>query len=289
MACGGGSTPTSSSSTHSIATATPAGTSVTASNPAPSSSNNGGGTSGGTSAGTSGGTSGGTSATASSPATSNSSIPSNATVLDGLQGTGSWSSCSDCAGGGVTSEFWTTPNQSSPSLSGSSRQFFIAGPGWSDALWINKVGAHNDATHFLWDFYVYFDNDSAANVWSAEYDFWQALGGQKHMIGSQCVFGENHWDLWDSKAVKWVNSGIPCPRFSGGQWHHIAFDVERISSWQYRYNTLWVDDQTIPLGQVFDAEPTDWSDNMGVQWQLDQDSNGTPVNEWVDRVKLTIW
>ena len=81
----------------------------------------------------------------------------------------------------------------------------------------------------------------------------------------------------------------PCPRFSGDTWHHIAWDVERISATQYRYNTLWVDDKAIPINRVFDAEPTDWDDNMGVQWQLDQNGNGDPLHEWVDRVTLTMW
>jgi hypothetical protein len=174
-------------------------------------------------------------------------------------------------------------------LSGSSRQFSIGGGPWSDALWIHKLGPDNTAKHFLWDFNVYLDAASAAAVWSAEYDFWQTIGGWKHMVGSQCVFGENHWDIWDSPNYKWINTGIPCPRFSGDTWHHIAWDVERISATQYRYNTLWVDDQAITVGKVFDAEPTDWSDDMGVQWQLDQNGNGDPIKQWVDRVKLTIW
>ena len=174
-------------------------------------------------------------------------------------------------------------------MSGTSRQFNVSGGPWSNVLWIHKLGARSDATHFLWDFYVYFDNDSAANVWSAEYDLWQALGGQKFMMGSQCVFGENHWDVWDSKNSKWVNTNNPCPRFSGGQWHHIAWDISRLSTWQYRFNTLWVDDRAIPVGLGFDAEPSDWDDDIGVQWQLDQNADGAPVNQWVDRVKLTIW
>jgi hypothetical protein len=28
---------------------------------------------------------------------------------------------------------------------------------------------------------------------------------------------------------------------------------------------------------------------VGIQYQLDQDSTGTPVHEWVDQVKLTMW
>ncbi len=174
-------------------------------------------------------------------------------------------------------------------MSGSSREFIISGQAWADALWIHKLGPDNHATHFLWDFYVYFDTDSAANAFAAEYDFWQSRGGWKHMIGSQCVFGENHWDVWDSPAYKWVNTGIPCPRFSPNTWHHIAWDVERISDSQYRYNTLWVDDKTIPISRVFNAEAANWNDEMGVQWQLDQDGQGNPIKEWVDHVTLTMW
>jgi hypothetical protein len=211
-------------------------------------------------------------------------------VLTNLQdGNGSWSDCSDCAGGTVTSSYWSAPYQTTPSLSGASREFQVSGAPWSDVLWIRKVGAHNDATHFLWDFYVYFDNDSAANVWSAEYDLWQSIGGQEYMVGSQCNFGDNHWDIWDSSVSKWINSGIPCPRFSGGQWHHIVWDMERLGGNQYRYNPLWVDEQMIPVQRTFYAQPSDWDDNVGVQWQLDQNGNGTPVHEWVDNVKLTMW
>lgn len=235
-----------------------------------------------------------TGSTGSGTTTTTSSVlpvpPSTATVFDSIQNTtNAWSDCSDCAGGAVTSSYSTTPFLATPSLSGSSRQFFIAGPAWSDALWIHKFGPQNSAVHFLWDFYVYFDAASAAAVWSAEYDLWQSIGGQKHMMGTQCVFGTNEWDVWDSAHSKWINTGVPCPRFSGGAWHHIQWDTERLSATQYRFNTLFVDDQAIPINRVFDTEPTNWDDDAGVQWQLDQNAAGTPVTEWIDRVRLTIW
>lgn len=174
-------------------------------------------------------------------------------------------------------------------MSGSSREFQISGGPWSDVLWIHKLGAHNDKSHFLWDFNVYFDSDSAANAHAAEYDLWQTIGGTEFMIGSQCVFDDNEWDLWDSSINQWVNSGLPCPRFTPNTWHHIAWDVERVGPNQYRYNTLFVDDQVIPIGKTFTTNPIDWEDNVGVQWQLDQDGQGHPIKEWVDNVKLTMW
>lgn len=217
-------------------------------------------------------------------------IPATAKVFDKLQDTtDNWADCSDCAGGAVTSNYWTAPFQSSPSMSGSSREFFIGGQGWSDVLWYKKLGANNSAAHFLWDFYVYFDPASAAGVWSAEYDLWQSIGGMEFMIGSQCDFGNGYWDTWDSKNNRWVTTSVKCPRFAPSTWHHIQWYVERISSTQYRYNVLVIDNQAYTLNQVFEANPTNWQDGTGVQWQLDQNAAGTPLHEWIDNVKLSIW
>jgi hypothetical protein len=217
-------------------------------------------------------------------------VPASAKVFDHIQDTtDAWASCSDCAGGAVTSNYWTAPFRTSPSLSGSSREFFIGGAAWSDVLWYKKLPADNSATQFLWDFYVYFDAASAAAAWSAEYDLWQSIGGLQFMIGSQCNFGNGLWDTWDSKNNRWVPSNIPCPRCTPATWHHIQWYVERMPPNQYRYNMLVVDDQAYTLNQVFEANPTNWQDAIGVQWQLDQNSSGTALHEWIDNVKLSTW
>jgi len=137
--------------------------------------------------------------------------------------------------------------------------------------------------------YVYFDAASAASVWSAEYDVWQSVGGHKMMMGTQCVFATNEWDVWDSANNRWVSTSAPCPRFSPAAWHHIQWYAERISPTQYRFNALFVDDLLLPINIVFEAEPTDWSDDVGIQWQLDQNANGDPIHQWVDKVTLTLW
>jgi len=289
-ACGGGSSTTSSSFTPSAVVSTPTTTpNSTSSGSTGTTSTSGTGSTGTASTGTTG-TTGSTGSASNNSSSLLPSIPSTATVFDAIQNTtNAWSDCSDCAGGTVTSAYSTTPFLATPSLSGSSRQFFVGGPAWASALWIHKVGAQNQASHFLWDFYVYFDAASASGVWSAEYDFWQSIGGQKLMMGTQCVFGTNEWDVWDSRNNRWVNTSIACPRFSAGAWHHLELYAERISPTQYRFNTLFVDAQPFTINRVFDTEPTDWSDDMGVQWQLDQNGNGTALTEWVDRVKLTVW
>ncbi|HKF49148.1 MAG TPA: hypothetical protein VKB38_17450 [Terracidiphilus sp.] len=216
--------------------------------------------------------------------------PSNATVLSQMQNTtDDWKDCSLCAEGmNDTTNYWMAPFQNSPSKSGSSRELYADGLPWTNVLFIKTMPA-STASHFLWDFWVYHDATSAANIWSAEFDLWQVLGGKEFMIGSQCAFGDGVWDTWDSANNRWVENGVPCPRWAPSTWHHVQWYVERINSTQYRYDTLVVDGKGYGFNQTWTVNPTPWPDAMGVQWQLDQNANGIPVHEWIDDVKLTTW
>ena len=217
-------------------------------------------------------------------------VPWDAKIWDGIQKMDGWESCSSCAGGQTsTGDYWTAGWEESPSMSGNSREFFLGGPAWDAALWIKKLGQNSWASHFLWDFWVRFDETSAANVWTAEYDLWQAINGQEFMIGTHCNFGENQWDLWDSKNWSWAPTDIPCPRFSPNEWHHIQWYFERWGSYQYHYGILIVDGQVFNLDRTLGSNGTDWSDGLGVQWQLDKNGSDAPLHQWVDNVKLSIW
>jgi hypothetical protein len=217
-------------------------------------------------------------------------IPGNATVFSSIQNMDGWLSCSSCAGGSPTGNFWTASHQSNPSLSGSSREFFVGGHAWSNALWYLKVApGQSGASHFLWDFYVRFDGSSAAHAHSAEYDLWQAIGGHEFMMGSQCNFETGVWDVWDSKSFQWKPTDAGCRRFSPDTWHHVQWYVERWGSDQYHYGILVVDGNAHHFDRTFQTNWAGWDDSVGVQFQLDQDASGTPLHEWVDNVKLSIW
>ncbi len=217
------------------------------------------------------------------------SIPGNAKTWNNIQNMGAWESCSACAGGNPTSNFWTASNQSSPSLSGSSREFYVGGGGWSNALWFNKVGpGYTWASHFLWDFWVRFDGTSAAHAHSAEYDIWQVISGREYMIGSQCNFASGVWDVWNSQSFQWKPTGISCHRFSPDTWHHIQWYVERQGS-NYHYGVLVVDGNAHTLDRTYTTDPVGRDDSVGVQFQLDEDQSGTPLHEWIDKVQLSVW
>jgi hypothetical protein len=108
------------------------------------------------------------------------------------------------------------------------------------------------------------------------------------MIGTQCDFGDGYWSTWDSEGERWLLNGIPCPHWTPG-WHHVQWYLERINPTQYRYDTLVFDGQGYGLNQTWANNYTPWEDQIGIQFQLDQDPSGTPLHEWVDNVTLTMW
>jgi len=216
--------------------------------------------------------------------------PATAIVYDQIQNTtDNWKTCSLCAEGtNLSNNYWMAPFQTSPSKSGSSREFFIGGPKWSNALFIKTMFENSNTTHFVWDFYVNWDATSMANIWTAEFDFFQVNGGKEFMIGSQCNFGDGFWDIWDQKANKWLHSEIRCQRMEPNKWHHIQWYMERTSD-TYRYDTLVVDGTSYAINRTFSPSSTTWPDETGVQWQLDKSSTGVDIHEWIDNVKLTVW
>jgi hypothetical protein len=217
--------------------------------------------------------------------------PSSAKVFSNIEDMSGFKWCSaNCAGGQSTTNYWMAQYQGSPSMYGSSMQLFNGGNAWANTLWYKSLGQNNWASHFLWDFYVYFDSTTIANLHTAEFDFYQSIAGIELMVGSQCNFGEGVWDIWNQASNQWIGTSIPCKRFSANSWHHIQWYVERASWNQYRYVTLVVDGTPYSLNnRTYYGNYQGWTDLIGVQWQLDLGPEGVDAHEWVDKATLTIW
>ena len=216
--------------------------------------------------------------------------PANATVLTQMQNDkANWSICSDCAAGtNDTSNYTMTFDQSQPSMSGSSMEMFTGGPPWSNVLFKDIMLGTTHNTHFLWDFWIYHDPAVENQFWSSELDFYVVLNGQEFMAGTQCDFGDGYWATWDSNGNRWLLNGIACPHWTPG-WHHVQEYDEVLNGTQYRYDTLVLDGTGYALNQTWNTNPTGWPDQVGLQFQLDEDPSGTPLHEWVDKVTLTMW
>lgn len=238
--------------------------------------------------------------------------PSNATVFTNLDDKPSddnpdgWGSCSSCAGGdAVAGVYWSAPYQTVPSLDGDSTQFYLSGAAWSDVLWWNKVGAHDNFSHFQTDFWMMFGSDAAGNAQALEFDTFQFVKGREYMFGTQCDYAVNAWEVWNQKNGKWMKTSIACGRFTPNVWSRFVWEFHRgtnkrdqnmhydlLTITQYAPDGVTVTSNhtyTVNLAYPSGPMPTGWSDDLGVQFQMDLAGVGGTMSEWADKVTLTAW
>lgn len=236
-----------------------------------------------------------------------------AVTFSNIDDGGGWGDCGNtsCAGGTQNATVWFAQNVSSPSRDGASIQLDVSGASGADGLFWNKVGQHNTYTNFLWDFWFYLSsNTSTANAIELDmFQFANVNGGEhEFMFGSQCNYTKSPpvWDAWNQVNHTWVtavqnentaspSNGTPiyCPnqqKFTTGAWHHAVYFLQRKDDGTLLYGNVTIDNVTTqwnitaPMAPL----PTGWTDNLGVQHQLDI-HGASPLDEWVDSEKLTIW
>ncbi len=187
-------------------------------------------------------------------------------------------------------------------MDGMSREFFNGGGAYSNVLYIRKgFGQQNFAHNFLWDYYMYLDEQTASGIYALEQDLWLSQNHVEYMAGTQAHYPDGtgnpgHWDTWNQRDRHWVhNTDKIAPRFTGNTWHHMQWYMQRDeTNLTYTYKTLVIDGGTdhqivINFNQTQPASAIDWADSFGVQWQLDLNKYGTDAREFVDKVKVTLW
>lgn len=225
--------------------------------------------------------------------------PDNCTMADGRKICSGSCSSPSCSGGSGTANYSAILHQSSPSRDGSSTLLSItAGSRPTDFLddlfWI-KVGAQKNATHFVYDLWVYPDNDSL-NAKALEFDLIQVVSGVRYDFSSQCVYHCNnltcYWQVWDpTTSPSWVDSSLVCEKFAPNAWHHIVWEYQiHPDTRQTEYLTLTLDNVSNPMYLKNPSEATPWADNLLIQIQQDTRPLGeNSFSEWVDEVNLTFW
>lgn len=226
-----------------------------------------------------------------------SNINESTAVDDGAAGAVGWGSCVSCAGGGANATISSSPFWTSPSVDGASRDFEINGSAYSNGLWWYKVGPYDNVTHFQFDFDLWVaPNTSAAQA--LEFDVFQFVDGQEYMFGTQCSYAAGVWDVWNQKTLNWVPTSTRCTEFEPNTRYHLTFTFHRNSSGNEHYDSLKIVQygkggatvsRTYSWGVSYPSGPTPagWTDNMGVQFQMDIGPSGAEMQEWVDQVTLT--
>ncbi len=220
-----------------------------------------------------------------------------------------WGVCTDCAGGKNEERART------PSRDGESREFRLEGPAFANALWWYKVGPNNTANKFTFDFWVQVDKEMK-HAEALEFDVFQFVQGVEFMFGMQCNYRSGLWDVWNKgggmKKPAWVPSSVRCDKFKPKVWYHVVMRVHHdpypnptpnlTSGFPKQfYDSITVGrlssgkpiSTTYDLGLESPAGPTTlpypkWSDNLGVQFQIDNSGKRAKMSEWVDLVNLTI-
>lgn len=215
--------------------------------------------------------------------------------VNSVQNLVGWQNCGAAIGNGATcaaglgnavSEL--TQFQPSPSLSGSSAKFSIAGShDYSNELYWYPLGGGSNVTHFTYDLWFYVDVGDAPQ--SLEFDVNQAFGGTRWTWGSQCDFNQTgHWTIWDPLHEIWIPTSVDCVHFPSQTWIHLIWNLERVGN-QVHYMTLNVAGQEYDVDTYYTAQPKWYQEEIDVAFQMDGNYKQQPYNVWLDNVTLNAY
>jgi hypothetical protein len=200
----------------------------------------------------------------------------------------SWSSCSACAGSGGSGPiayYSQTLYISSPSMDGNSSKFHIGGSTpYANALWWKQLGANSSAHNFTYDLYFYLKNPSAAQA--LEFDVNQSVNGKKYIFGTECT-AARVWMVY-SASLRWVNTGIGCPKPTAYKWHHLIWEFQRTSGGYVHFVAVTLDGVKHYVNRSY-APKSSSANEINVAFQMDGNKYMTDYDTWLDKVKLTYW
>ena len=209
-----------------------------------------------------------------------------------IQSMTAWSSCSVCAGtngAGSTATHWQGQFQTSPSLSGSSSQFYFGGSTpYSAALWWEQLGPHPSYSHFTYSLNFYVKNASAPQA--LEFDVNQGLNGKKYIFGTECNLRgtyAGYWRVYDS-VLHWQNTGVACTGITSDKWHSLKWELERTSGGHTHFIAVTVDGVRRTVNRYYTPEDSS-TNELNVAFQTDGNKYPNDYSVWLDNVTLSAY
>jgi hypothetical protein len=169
---------------------------------------------------------------------------------------------------------------------------------YTNALWYYKPVAWEPAAYFKHTFSIYLS--PTTNAQALEFDLFKfdatVTPGVEYMFGSECVIG-GYWQVWNYLlSDPWVNTAIPCS-LAAGKYHTIAVYDHLIAGDDscsgrpcmfYDYLVIDGTQHTLNLSEPAQPLPTGWASILGVQFQLDINTKGGTLTEYVDEDTFTV-
>lgn len=194
--------------------------------------------------------------------------------------------------------FTMTEGVKSPSLSGSSAAYYLAGSqAYGDTLWNNHLigdlssQGMPDSGHtvvqnlhnFTYDVSFWVGNPGASQA--LEFDINQFFNGMGFIWGHECrIAGGNMWDVWDNVNSHWVSTGVSCNPIANS-WNHLTIQVQRTSSNQLLYQSITLNGVTHNLNQYYNhgSAPGGWW-GVTINYQMDGNNAQTPYTVYLDNL-----
>jgi hypothetical protein len=224
-----------------------------------------------------------------SPTPGNGNTPSGAQVIPDIQKLAGWQTCVLSCAGAPAANFSMATGVASPSLSGSSARFSVLSGThpFGAVMWFRALGAHNSATHFLFDLNFYVDNPAAAQA--LEFYVTQSAGGARYNFGTQCDLAGGHsWRMWDNIGKKWVASAAPCSAPAANTWNHLVFEFQRQTGGNLMFTAVTMNGKRSVVNLSMQHTP-DSNSGLDIAYQSDANVSGSPYAVWLDKVNVTYW
>lgn len=223
-------------------------------------------------------------------------VPSNATTVSALQSMTNWKAVHDTGGKGNAKG--STTIVSSPSLSGSARQFDTSYKADGDERYSVSFGDDTDSQNFFYDGWVYF-KDSATDIRNLELDMNQTMSnGETVIFGVQCDGWSGTWDYTMNAGTpkhqkdRWMHTKTPCdPRtWSVNTWHHVQISYSRDDNGVVNYKSAWLDGVEKPLNATApSATSLGWGHSLITNFQVDGSNGSGKSTAYLDNLVISRW
>jgi hypothetical protein len=225
------------------------------------------------------------------------SIPSTAIVTKAIQNVSAWSARHDAATSGTSSG--NTKLVSSPSLSGSARNFATSYTNYGGERYNVKLAVNQLSTHFVYDTRIYIGG-SPSDIANIEMDLNQVMtNGETIIFGFQCDGWSNSWDYTinsgttNNPSAHWVHSNQSCSphKWTTNAWHRVQIEYSRDSSGNVTYDAVWLDGTKQDIGVTANsAFALGWAPSFNSNFQIDgYTSTSGSSTVYLDDLTLYSW
>lgn len=227
----------------------------------------------------------------------NTSLVANGAIsLSAIENLSNWEAFHDAGTAGWSSGAMNVV--SSPSLSGSAREFYTTYGNSGGERYHVAFSDDENASNFVYDTWVYL-TDSAGNIANLEMDLNQVMAnGQTVIYGFQCDGYSGTWDYnanWTgpySPSNKWMHSNAPCNIRSWGrnQWHHIQISYSRTDYGVVTYHSVTVDGNQQQINATApSAYALGWAPVLLTNFQVDGLGGAGSVDIFMDNLVVYRW